>query len=110
MSKHKNLHERLTEDRRLVVLRLLQEMPANRSNSSVIADSLNLWGHHVSRDYVRTQLRWLEEQLLVTVDDLDGVLVVTLTERGHDVATGLSLIHISEPTRPCGTSRMPSSA
>ena len=23
---------------------------------------------------------------------------------------GLSLIHISEPTRPCGTSRMPSSA
>ena len=24
--------------------------------------------------------------------------------------TQLSLIHISEPTRPCGTSRMPSSA
>ena len=24
--------------------------------------------------------------------------------------SGLSLIHISEPTRPCGTSRMPSSA
>ena len=26
------------------------------------------------------------------------------------VATGLSLIHISEPTRPCLSSRMPSSA
>ena len=26
------------------------------------------------------------------------------------VALRLSLIHISEPTRPCGTSRMPSSA
>ena len=25
-------------------------------------------------------------------------------------SSGLSLIHISEPTRPCGTSRMPSSA
>ena len=25
-------------------------------------------------------------------------------------ASRLSLIHISEPTRPCGTSRMPSSA
>ena len=25
-------------------------------------------------------------------------------------AANLSLIHISEPTRPCGTSRMPSSA
>ena len=28
---------------------------------------------------------------------------------GH-AAHSLSLIHISEPTRPCGTSRMPSSA
>ena len=26
------------------------------------------------------------------------------------MCTDLSLIHISEPTRPCGTSRMPSSA
>jgi repressor of nif and glnA expression len=92
MSAKKTLQERLTEDRRLVVLRLLQEMPANRSNSSVIADSLNLWGHHVSRDYVRTQLRWLEEQGLVSIEDLDGVLVVTLTERGHDVATGAAVV------------------
>ena len=30
---------------------------------------------------------------------------------GYDpAAVDLSLIHISEPTRPCGTSRMPSSA
>ena len=27
-----------------------------------------------------------------------------------DESADLSLIHISEPTRPCGTSRMPSSA
>lgn len=92
MSAKKTLQERLTEDRRLVVLRLLQEMPANRSNSSVVADSLNLWGHHVSRDYVRTQIRWLEEQELVSIEDLDGVLVVTLTERGHDVATGAAVV------------------
>ena len=30
--------------------------------------------------------------------------------RGDRVILDLSLIHISEPTRPCGTSRMPSSA
>lgn len=92
MSKHKTLQERLTEDRRLVILRVLQEVPASRSNSSVIADMLVMWGHHVSRDYVRTQLRWLEEQELVTVEDLDGVLVVTLSERGHDVATGAAIV------------------
>ena len=28
----------------------------------------------------------------------------------EQAAAALSLIHISEPTRPCGTSRMPSSA
>ena len=31
---------------------------------------------------------------------------IELQKQGYD----LSLIHISEPTRPCGTSRMPSSA
>ena len=34
-----------------------------------------------------------------------GAALVTLTK-----PQDLSLIHISEPTRPCGTSRMPSSA
>ena len=29
---------------------------------------------------------------------------------GRYILPDLSLIHISEPTRPCGTSRMPSSA
>ena len=37
----------------------------------------------------------------------DGVVTVY---RPEDVVFDLSLIHISEPTRPCGTSRMPSSA
>ena len=31
-------------------------------------------------------------------------------EMKEHAMSGLSLIHISEPTRPCGTSRMPSSA
>jgi hypothetical protein len=88
----KTFEERLTEDRRLMILRILQQMPANRSNSSVIADSMSLWGHHLSRDYVRTQLRWLEEQELMYVEDVRGVLVVNLTERGHDVATGAAVV------------------
>ena len=33
-------------------------------------------------------------------------IMKTFLDLGYD----LSLIHISEPTRPCGTSRMPSSA
>ena len=46
--------------------------------------------------------------LAATVETKDPFLPLALVnpEQGF----GLSLIHISEPTRPCGTSRMPSSA
>lgn len=92
MSKLKTLQERLTEDHRLVILRVLAEMPASRSNSSVLANVLHAWGHAVTRDYVKTQLRWLEEQGLLTVEDMEGALVATLTERGHEAATGMARV------------------
>ena len=43
---------------------------------------------------------------------LDRVIVNAGLGKGAPYGKGshLSLIHISEPTRPCGTSRMPSSA
>ena len=39
-----------------------------------------------------------------------GTLDIELRTAAGEVLEKLSLIHISEPTRPCGTSRMPSSA
>lgn len=80
----------LSQDRRLVILRILAEMPTYRANSSVLHTVLNQWGHEPSRDLVKTELRWLEEQQLVTIDDIDSgsVLLARLTERGQDVAAG----------------------
>lgn len=80
--------EFLREDQRLVLLRLLAEMPAYRSNSTVLMNAMHQWGHDMSRDQVKTELNWLAEQGLLTVEDLQAVLVVTLTERGADVAAG----------------------
>ena len=88
----KTLEQRLTEDRRLVLLRCLADLPGMRSNSSVLHGHLDHWGHSVSRDYVKTQLRWLGEQELVTLVDAGGVLVATLTERGHDVVAGTARV------------------
>ncbi|HEJ2039549.1 TPA: ArsR family transcriptional regulator [Pseudomonas aeruginosa] len=87
MSKYANY---LSEDRRLVILRILAEMPTYRANSSVLHTVLQEWGHEPSRDQVKTELRWLEEQQLVALDDVgDGaVLLAKLTERGADVAAG----------------------
>lgn len=79
----------LREDARLVLLRTLSELPARRGNSSVLLSIMDSqYGHAVSRDYVKTELRWLEEQGLVRIEVAGSVLVATLTERGEDVAGG----------------------
>lgn len=88
----------LRQDQRLVVLRILSELPQFRSNSSVMANLLGEYGHHPSRDQVKTELVWLGEQNLIKVEDIGSVLVVTLTERGADVAAGrASVPGVSKP-------------
>lgn len=82
----------LREDQRLVILRILNELPGYTSNSSVIYEALTRYGHNPSRDQVKVELRWLEEQGLVTVDDIQTVLVVRLAERGADVAAGRAIV------------------
>lgn len=82
----------LRKDLRLVCLRVLTEMPQFRSNSSVIAGVLHQFGHSATRDQIKTELRWLDEQGLVTVADAGSVLVAILTERGQDVAEGRAVV------------------
>ena len=83
-----NFDSFLREDQRLVILRILSEMPGYSSNSSVLYAALTQFGHTPSRDQIKSELRWLEEQGLVTVEDIETVLVARLTERGADVAVG----------------------
>jgi len=78
------------EDRRLVLLRLLAEDNDYRINSSILQQSLDLYGHSVSRDKLHSEIHWLQEQELVTYEQLNSVLVVTLTQRGLDIAQGRS--------------------
>lgn len=75
-------------DMRLVILRLLSEMPAMRANSSVLYSALDEFGHSASRDTVKTELAWLAEQGLITREEMASIVVATLTERGVDVAKG----------------------
>ncbi len=82
----------LRQDMRLVILRLLAEMPGYKSNSSVLTVALERYGHTASRDQVKTELAWLRDQGMVQLDDMEAVLVATLTERGSDVATGRAIV------------------
>lgn len=87
-----NFKDYLREDMRLLMLRLLAELPAYKANSSVMTAALDEYGHAPTRDQVKTEMRWLAEQGLVDCDDLGPVLVATLTERGQDVAKGRAIV------------------
>ncbi|CZF83858.1 VpaChn25_0724 family phage protein [Grimontia marina] len=82
------LHTLLQQDRRLVMLRVLNEMPGYEANDSIIDSALDAYGHNVSRDLVRTELSWLAEQQLVTLRDVAGTQVARITQRGIDIALG----------------------
>ena len=88
----KDFAQHLRHDRRLVLLRLLAEMPAYRANSSVLYVALEQFGHACTRDLVKTELLWLEEQELLATEEVGPVLVATLTERGMDVAKGRAVV------------------
>lgn len=84
--------QHLTEDRRLVILRILAELPAYRANSSVIYTLLSQWGHAPTRDQVKTDLNWLQEQELLSVEEVASIYLATLTERGADVVAGRAIV------------------
>jgi len=91
----------MTEDARLVILRALEEDAGGYSaNESIIHAILVEFAHKLSRDQVRTQLSWLKDQGLVTLKDVAGCLVATLTSSGIDVATGLSVVPGVRRPRP----------
>jgi repressor of nif and glnA expression len=82
----------LRKDVRLVCLRILSETPSYRANSSVLANLLHQFGHSITRDQIKTELRWLEEQGLLKLDEAGSVLVATLLERGQDVSEGRAFV------------------
>lgn len=87
------------EHLRLTILRLLKEAPGRQLNDSLITTTAHRLGIKATRDQVRTELHWLESQGAVRQEAIGELVVVSLTERGVEVATGLSRIHgVAEPS------------
>ena len=98
----KTFLERLREDRRLVLLRILSEQPGYRLNSSNLHAGLHHLGIVAARDDVVTDVHWLRDQGLLVLDpvpEVEGLYLCTLTMRGNDVAMGnTSVPGVSRPT------------
>ncbi|MCP1601442.1 repressor of nif and glnA expression [Aeromonas caviae] len=95
-----SFREFVLADQRLLILRSLREMTGCSANESILDSCLDAYGHSVSRDAVRTQMRWLEEQGLLTVEKVGETLVAKLTGRGDDVATGQAVVDGVKKPRP----------
>lgn len=79
----------LIQDARLVLLRVMHEMPSRRANSSVLCTILDeKYGHALELADVKRELRWLEEHELVEIETAGSVLLATLRDRGEMVVKG----------------------
>lgn len=80
---------------RLAILKTLAGQSGYFANDSILHQVINAVGLSCTRDQVRGHIDWLAEQGLVAVKETGTtkqILVVTLTERGGDVATGAATV------------------
>jgi len=97
----KSYAQYVLEDMRLLMLRLLSELPQYTANSSTMHSALQAWGHRAARGEVVRQLHWLSERALVEVETItEDVLLVRLLDRGLDVAQGIIRHPGIKPVRP----------
>jgi len=88
-----NFYEFTMGHARLAVLRALTEAARHSANDSVLLMLMESLGLPVTRDQLRTQLAWLEEQGLIRVQrPTDALVVAVLRERGADVAVGRATV------------------
>lgn len=76
------------QDRRLVLLRALENAAQYRANAHLLQRYCDAVGHVVSADRIAADLAWLQEAGLVTLERRLDVAVAELSARGLDVATG----------------------
>lgn len=80
----------LREHARLAILRLLEDAPRYTSNVSMFATLLPQLGIAFTRDQIAGEVEWLKEQGLVTSETSGGLMIVTATLRGVEVAAGIA--------------------
>jgi hypothetical protein len=71
---------------------VLEQAPAYSMNDSLLHDIVQDFQLMVSRDQVRTELHWLNDQGLVTLREISGVLIAQVTTAGLDTARGVRVV------------------
>lgn len=74
----------IAENARLVILKELSRQPDGRLNDAMLEKVLDVFGIRRSRDWVRTQLRKLQELGAVHITEAGTVFVAAITRAGVD--------------------------
>ncbi len=88
MSHSEEFQRRRIEDRRLVILRYLDEEPDGRMSVSLMMECLELMTHRVPRATVMEDAGYLEGLGLLRVEYVGSVPMLRITGRGTDVVQG----------------------
>ncbi|MEP3431767.1 MAG: hypothetical protein ABJN98_23990 [Roseibium sp.] len=76
--------EHSAQDCRLIILKALTKENDTRLNETIISHVLTTFGHTKTRDYIRTQLRKLEDLGAIKLVEAGSVLVAELKQPGLD--------------------------
>ena len=76
--------DRVAEDARLVILRELAKQIDGRCNEVLLTRVLDTFGIRRSREYVRTQLRAMDELGAIRVDEVGTVMVGSIRKAGRN--------------------------
>ncbi|MBT0664766.1 ArsR family transcriptional regulator [Geobacter pelophilus] len=82
----------ISEHIRITILRALNEIGGYSCNESILHSIVARFKIIVTRDQIRIQLAWLQEQGLVTLETVAEFYVATITPRGIDVAEGNAIV------------------
>jgi len=78
-------------DVRLRVLQVLSGVPGYQAHDGLVRSQLSArYAHALSQDALRSELAWLHEQGLLRYQQTGDVVLVVLTQRGHDCAAGVA--------------------
>ncbi|WFE92292.1 hypothetical protein K1718_13280 [Roseibium porphyridii] len=77
-------HDVVAEDCRLIILNELSKENDSRLNETILTKVLENFGHLKTRDYVRTQLRKLEDLGAIGIKQVGTVQVAELRQPGLD--------------------------
>ncbi|GJD93376.1 VpaChn25_0724 family phage protein [Methylobacterium iners] len=82
----------MEEDARLVILKELAAQTNYSLSDTILQKVVEAFGHNRSRDWVRTQLRKLEELGAVRNAETGSVLIATIVQPGIDHVLRRSII------------------